>query len=196
MKTAFTSLTVILVILFSVPRAYAQKGGPTINPVGIGFRISPDGAGVTAKVFLGHHWALEGQVNGSEGSDNWPGDNTKDGPGWAIVGLAEYHLILPDPSWRIYFGPGMHFGKWDRYDHRLYENRPLPQGIWGIDGIFGLEYLFKSIPIGLSADIKPAMNYVHDAAFYPNNFFGVSARYYFGPKMVVVRETRREARYQ
>jgi hypothetical protein len=133
--------------------------------LGLGFRLSPDGGGLTAKFLPEKHIVLEAQLNASAGYYN--------GPGVAFVGLLEYNIFLPDPSWHLFVGPGMHFGGWDRW------NDGHAQGIFGLDGIFGIEYLFWSAPIGLSVDIKPAINLVRDYAFYPDNFFGLSGTYYF-----------------
>ncbi len=156
-----------------------------INPIAIGVRASPDGAGVTARFFFNTHLAIEAQLAGSEGVYHQPDDAAPYGPSWSATGLLEYNILFRDPSWRIYAGGGLHFGKWDRYDHTDNERAQLPQGIFGFDAVFGGEYIFKSFPIGLSADIKPAVNVSSEAAFFPNNMIGVSARYYFGRRVVV-----------
>ena len=46
--------------------------------------------------------------------------------------------------------------------------------------IGGIEYVFDYVPIGLSLDMKPAINISDGAGAFPNNTFGFSARYYFG----------------
>lgn len=166
---------------FLILCAFGTAKAQMVSPVGLGIRLNPDGAGFTGKFFLDRNWAIEGQLNASGG-----GYIANDGPSMTVVGLAEYHIILPDPSWRIFIGPGIHFGSWDRYNDGYYDGRRYNtdvQGIFGIDGILGVEYVFKSVPIGLSADFKPAVNFVSDAAFFPNNFFGVSGRYYLGGMM-------------
>ena len=175
MNTTKTLFAAILITLVSVLPSQAQMS----SPIGLGFRATPDGGGFTGKFFLDRYLAIEAQMNASGGGF---GDN--DGPSFTVVGIFEYNIILPDPSWRIFVGPGLHFGAWDRYnDGYRYNDSRGSQGIFGFDAIGGVEYRFRHIPIGLSADIKPAVNIVSDAAFFPNNSFGVSARYYLGHHM-------------
>lgn len=142
--------------------------------VALGLRATPDGGGFTGKFFLNKNSAIEAQVNAG-GIMGLPGES------FNMVGLYEYHFILPDPSWRIFFGGGLHAGVWDR--GRYYSDMrdrwvDGSQAIFGIDGIGGVEYVFKKIPLGLSADIKPAINFVSDVDFFPHNMFGASARFY------------------
>jgi len=172
-----------LVLFSATGNTWAQDAphsrGITVDePTAIGVRVSPDGAGLTVKFFLDPHFVLEGQINGSAGYNE-----TNDGPSFSIVGLAEYNIIFPNPSWRIFLGPGLHVGSWDRYDHHLNDMAEPTQGVFGVDGIVGIEYLFRSIPLGLSLDAKPAINLTVEQAYFPNNVFGFAARYYFGHKV-------------
>jgi hypothetical protein len=162
---------------------YHDAGGPA----GLGVRISPDGAGITAKFFIDPRIALDVQINGSEGIRNSTiksSDVKKEiagyGPGWAATGLLEYNFIFSNVSWRIYAGGGLHAGKWDRYNHRDNDLAAPVQGIFGVDGVLGAEYLFKRLPLGISAEVKPAWNFLEEAAFYPDNMIGASVRFYFG----------------
>lgn len=141
----------------------------------IGLRATPDGGGFTVKSFITHHLAFEGQLNAG-------GILALEGQSFNAVGLLEYHIILPDPSWRIFFGGGLHTGVWDRgYRYVNDENRYMDdkRGIFGIDAIGGVEYKFKRIPLGLSADIKPAVNFLAEPGFFDHNMFGFAARFYF-----------------
>lgn len=158
---------VILTLSLSVT-ANAQRGR-----TGLGLRLTPDGGGFTGKFFLDRNLALEGQLNAG-GVFGGEGESVN------AVGLLEYHIPLPDPSWRVFFGGGAHIGSWN-HDGRHREGRyddDNNEFIFGIDGIGGVEYLFKKVPIGLSADFKPAINLVSDVDFFPHNMFGVSARFY------------------
>ncbi len=174
MNAAKNLLAGILINLVAIIPSHAQMSGP----VGLGVRATPDGGGFTAKFALDRYMSIEAMVNGSGG-----GFRNDDGPSFTVVGLFEYNIILPDPSWRIFLGPGLHFGAWNRYYNTdRYDNR-VNQAIFGLDAIGGVEYIFKHIPLGLSADVKPAINLASDVAFFPNNGFGLSARYYIGHKM-------------
>lgn len=161
--------------------AFAQKGRP-VSPqgsalnsnVGLGLRLTPDGGGFTGKFFLNKYVAIEAQLNAG-GIFQFAGES------FNAVGLFEYHIVLPDPSWRIYFGGGLHAGVYDQgaYWHKgVYKDGGRP--LFGIDAIGGVEYAFKKIPLGLSADFKPAINFAPDVDFFPHNIVGVSARFYLG----------------
>ena len=132
-----------------------------------GFRATPDGFGATGKFFIDRNFAVEAQLNAG-------GIIGLDGESVTAVGLFEYHIPLPNPSWRIFFGGGLHFGSWTGRPY--HSNEP----IFGLDGIGGVEYVFSSIPLGLSGDFKPAINFVQEVEFFPHNIVGIAARYYFG----------------
>lgn len=170
MRIATTLTTVLIATLFAF-QASAQKGAGAI-----GLRATPDGGGFTAKYFVSQHVALEGQLNAG-------GILGLEGESFNAVGLIEAHIPLPNPQWRLVFGGGIHAGAWDRRvwyrasDSRYIYDRSEP--IFGFDGIGGVEYIFKNIPLGLSADIKPAINVASSVDFFPHNMFGFAARYYF-----------------
>jgi hypothetical protein len=156
----------MVVALFSI-NVHAQ--------VGVGLRATPDGGGFTIKPSLSKYVALEAQLNAG-------GVLAGYGRSFNAVLLAEFNIVMPDPSWRIFLGPGMHAGVWDRgwryvSSEGVYmdDNR----GIFGLDAIMGLEYKFKKIPLGLSADIKPAINFLPEPEFFEHNMFGLAARVYF-----------------
>jgi hypothetical protein len=165
MKRIFFALAGVVAGMVLSTNVQAQAGD-----FSVGLRMTPDGGGATVKYFLDHNLAIEGQLNAG-------GIVALEGTSITAVGLVEYHITLPDPSWRIFFGGGAHFGNWDRDDYRG------NQFIFGIDGIGGVEYNFKKIPLGLSADFKPAVNFVTDVEFFPHNILGASARFYIGQAM-------------
>ncbi len=144
---------------------------------GIGLRVSPDGAGVVGKHFLNNNLAFETQFNiGGLLSGN-------EGKSLSFVGLAVYHIPLPDPSWKVYFGGGGHVGSWDHARAVVDEGDGMSTGremILGIDGIGGVEYRLKTAPVSLSADFKPAINFLSEVDIFPHNLFGVSVKYYLG----------------
>lgn len=163
----FVATIASALLLLAPTSATAQK-----NDIGLGLRATPDGGGFTGKFFFSKNLALEAQLNAG-------GVLAFEGTSFNAVALLEYHIILPDPSWRIFFGGGLHAGVWD---HDAFYYAPYvsdrSEAIFGIDAIGGVEYVFKKIPLGLSADIKPAINFVEDARFFPHNMFGLSARFY------------------
>ncbi len=172
MKKVILTLAGIIALAFTHTDASAQNGS-----VALGLRATPDGGGFTAKFFTTPNWVIETQLNAGGLMGNGRGES------FNAVALLEYHIYMPDPSWQIFFGMGMHGGVWD-HNSRMYSggdyyytNRNT-EGIFGFDGIGGVAYKFKKIPLSLSADMKPAVNVVEDPRFFSHNMFGISARFH------------------
>ena len=62
--------------------------------------------------------------------------------------LAERHFGILGPSLNYYFGAGAHVGR-----HK--DDGPF----WGFDGIIGAEYKIAFIPLVISLDFKPTVEY-------------------------------------
>jgi hypothetical protein len=165
MKAHFFALLISIIVFLP---ALAQPGR-----TGIGLRGSIDGAGMTAKYFLDRGFAIEGQLNAG-------GLRAFDGQSLYTCVMMEYHLQLPFPAFRLYFGGGLHAGIWTNRKEQLYKD----EGIFGLDGVGGIEYMFSRVPIGLSGDLRPSINYVQEVEFLPHNIVGVSLRYYFGSNKI------------
>jgi len=121
--------------------------------------------GLTIKHFLGEKTAIEGIL-----SSRWKGFN--------ITGLYEIHKQAFDTerlNW--YYGVGGHVGFWNGNDVD-WVNDNDDYIVIGIDGILGLEYNFKEIPINLSIDWKPAMNIIGYSGFWGDGG-ALSIRYIF-----------------
>lgn len=155
-------------LLFATP-LIAQPGR-----TGIGTRASFDGGGVTVKYFLARNFALEGQLNAG-------GLKLLNGRSYYGVALIEYHLPLPVTFLRLFFGGGVHGGKWTGRDE---ENGRPNETMLGLSGTGGFEYMFQRFPAGISADIRVSINYLEEVEFLPHNAAGISLRYYFGSNKV------------
>ena len=80
--------------------------------------------------------------------------------------LAERHFGILGPSLNYYFGAGAHYGR-----HK--DNGEF----WGFDGLVGAEYKIAFIPVVLSIDFKPTIEYGSaDWNRFPTGF---SVRYIF-----------------
>jgi hypothetical protein len=173
MKKIILTLAGLIALTFSGLDASAQNNGS----VALGLRMTPDGGGFSAKFFTTPNWVIETQLNAG-------GVFGGDGESFNAVALVEYHIYMPDPSWSIFFGGGLHGGVWD-HDNRIYRtgdyysNSRNSEGIFGLDAIGGVAYKFKKIPLSLSADMKPAVNLVENAGFFGHNMFGLAARVHF-----------------
>ncbi|RYD55222.1 MAG: hypothetical protein EOP56_16885 [Sphingobacteriales bacterium] len=162
MKRLFV-LAIVFALHFCGNTAFAQG-----SRTGLGLRFSPGGVGFTGKFFTSNKSAFELQLNaGGIGG----------GESFTAVGLYEYHIPV-EGGWRAYLGVGAHLGVWEhnwKNDGRWkYGNEP----IFGVDGIVGIEYVFRKAPIGLSLDVKPAVNLISDVDYFPHNVVGLAVRFY------------------
>ncbi|MFM2000051.1 MAG: hypothetical protein RL204_1998 [Bacteroidota bacterium] len=95
---------------------------------------------------------------GSNNSLEFIGQFTRGGSNF--TGLYEIHSDIPDvDGLKFYYGGGAHLGFYQKDRHNLFGDRYNGNGaVMGIDGIIGIEYFFKPIPLQLSLDYKPALN--------------------------------------
>ena len=149
--------------MVAVSSGFAQPGR---NALGV--RMTTDGGGISWKYFVSRQYAFETQVN-------LGGIRYLDGRSITGTGLIEYHLPLPSPRFRVFFGGGLHFGRWTDRESPEYPD----EFILGLDGIGGFEYIFPKSAWVISGDLKPALNYIETVEFFPHGMFGVAARYYF-----------------
>lgn len=156
---------VLLSILACGGTAIAQPGR-----IGLGLRGSIDGGGISGKYFLDRGFALEGQLN-------FGGIRAFEGRSMYGCALIEYHLQLPFPAYRVFFGGGLHAGEWwDRPSETPYED----EFVAGLDGTSGIEYIFNKVPLSISGDVRISLNYLRQVEFMPHNLVGFSLRYYLG----------------
>lgn len=96
--------------------------------------------------------------------------------GVRVSGLYEFNFFtfdnIPELSWFV--GPGAHIGFWKSGFKDDY-NSDVDVGV---DGIIGLDYTFKDVPINVSLDWQPAVTLIGSAGFSPA-FGGLGIRYTF-----------------
>lgn len=133
---------------------------------GIGLRAGYP-AGFTLKHYFNRTASFEGLL-----STRWRG--------FEITGLYEINKPAFDidrMNW--YYGFGAHVGFWNgKYTYSYWGNYNDQYTIVGIDGILGLEYNFKEIPVNLSIDWKPQINVIGYSGFWFDGV-AVSLRYIF-----------------
>ncbi len=93
--------------------------------------------------------------------------------GARITGLYEIHNIIPNAGGlKWYYGPGAHIG--------LYNNKNGSGTALGIDGVLGLDYKIKAVPLNFSIDWQPLLEF---GSFKNNGFVGnlggIAIRYVF-----------------
>ena len=101
--------------------------------------------GLTIKHFVGQNEAIEGIF-----STRWRG--------FEITGLYEIqNPVFNAEGLDWYFGFGGHAGFWNG-DYAEWGTPGTMYTVFGIDGILGLEYSFRLIPVNIGLDWKPALN--------------------------------------
>ncbi|ASZ13946.1 hypothetical protein KTO58_04375 [Chitinophaga pendula] len=139
----------------------------------LGVRVNPYLIGFTIKHFLSGPHAIEGIVH----------TNLTNNKNVTFTGLYEYHWnAFGHPEWNLYAGGGVHIGVYDRFDYDRKRWDRKGNGTYatvGMDGIIGVEYTFKKIPLNLSADLKPFFHFSGETNFIGEEIGGISARYTF-----------------
>lgn len=151
-------LTLTLVIFMS-----AFASAQDYN-TGIGLRLGTS-QGVTVKHFFSQRSALEGLL-----ATRWSG--------FEITGLYEAHNQAFDVerlNW--YFGGGGHIGFWNG-NRTYWGERGVNYAVIGIDGILGIEYNFREVPINVSLDWNPMFNLTGYSGFWADGG-AISIRYVF-----------------
>ncbi|SFE88171.1 hypothetical protein SAMN05518672_111151 [Chitinophaga sp. CF118] len=157
-------------------QASAQKRGgdsPANYSTAIGVRVNPYLVGFTVKHFITGPHAIEGLVT----------SNVSRNRNATITGLYEYNWnVFGKSEFVMYAGGGAHVGFYDRYDYdydNYYRHGDGTYATAGLDGIFGLEYTFRKIPLVVSADLKPYFNFSGGTHHMGEEIGGISARYTF-----------------
>lgn len=155
MKKSFVLLSVLL-----STASFAQDAtGPQYQRA-VGVKFS-SGVAATYKQFVADTKAIEGQAMFFK-------------EGVRFVGLYEFHFYnipgVDGLSW--YAGPGAHVGVY-RPQYKTEHNTATDVGI---DGVIGLDYKIKSLPINLSVDWQPSYSLLGNAGLQPQ-FGGLAVRY-------------------
>lgn len=95
----------------------------------------------------------------------------------AIGALAEFHKPLAPAGLSYFYGAGGYIGFIKTFNTTTQKNSTDPN--FGAQGIIGLDYKFNNIPLNISLDWKPELNFVTDINFEPAAI-GFSARFVFG----------------
>ncbi|WP_298708847.1 hypothetical protein [Chitinophaga sp.] len=170
----------VLSLMMTTFQANAQRrssgggGNPADYNTALGVRLNPWLVGFTVKHFLKGPHAIEGIVSHYFNGNDEPTNVT-------FTGLYEYHWnVFGKSEWNMYAGGGAHLGLWRAYEWDNGRRRDrTTKAVAGLDGIFGVEYTFKNIPLNLSADLKPYVNFNGYNDFIGEQIGGVSARYTF-----------------
>jgi hypothetical protein len=109
---------------------------------GVGVRLGGDIGGASVKYKFNAVNALEGIF-----ATPWNG-------GFTLTALYERYIPVIDRGFHFYYGAGGHVGSYAR------------KFSIGVDGIVGLEYKLRYVPLAFSIDYKPNFNIVEKPRFY------------------------------
>jgi hypothetical protein len=149
------ALVIVLAIIAVQVNAQNKTANSLTYKTGIGLKLW-DGGGITLKTFIQDKKAVEiiGFFNGD---------------GARVTGLYELHGDLStEGNLKWYFGAGAHVG--------FYKINSKSKTIIGVDGVLGLDYKFKELPLNLSLDWQPSFEFESSYGF-TGAFFGLSVRY-------------------
>ena len=151
----------IFILLIALICVFGSKAQDYNTGIGLRGGLA---SGLTVKHFLGENSAVEGIFD-----SRWHGIS--------LTGLYEIHnQAFNTARLNWYYGAGGHIGFWDGKYNTSFNTGT--NTIIGIDGILGLEYNFREIPINLSVDWKPAFNLVGNTNFWGDGG-ALSIRYIF-----------------
>jgi hypothetical protein len=152
----------VLSVLFSLT-FFAMDASAAVYKGGLGLRLEGgrDGnSGVSYKQFVRQNMAFEGLFL----------SDFDDGFEISALGMTQNGFPGAPSELMWYGGGGAHIGFWG-------DRNPF---VAGIDGILGVEYAFRQIPLSLSLDWHPVFNLIskEDDRFFPMKF-GLTVRYIF-----------------
>lgn len=153
-------IATLLLICAKISIAQTTQSSTYNRAIGIKF---PGGFSVTYKKFVTQTNNLEAQVTA------W-------NKGFRMSGLYEFNFYsfntIDGLAW--FAGPGVHLGFWKEQYSKDYNSK----ADFGVDGIIGLDYKFKDIPVNVSLDWEPSVTLVGSAGFTPS-YGGFAVRYTF-----------------
>ena len=150
--------TCLILLVFVTTFSFAQTSYR--HALGLKF---PGGFSVTYKTFI-------------TGTRNIEAQATVWNEGYRVSGLYEFNFYtfnnVEGLAWFV--GPGVHLGFWKTAYQKTYNST----ADLGIDGIIGIDYKFKSVPINVSVDWQPSVTLIGNAGFTPA-YGGLAVRYTF-----------------
>lgn len=79
-----------------------------------------------------------------------------------VYALYERNMPVITTGFNFYYGGGVNLGGWEKHGDNKFTA--------GINGVIGLEYKIQSIPLALSIDYKPNVNFCGASGFHGADF--------------------------
>jgi hypothetical protein len=156
------NIALLLIFLFTTSVVKSQS-----YETAVGIRIGGLSDGITLKHFISHSSAVEGILS--------IGNRT-----FIVTGLYELHTAVDHSHlFFLYYGAGAHIGFFQDGGYYYYHNNLVytRESVFGIDGIIGLGYKFKTVPINVGMDFKPFIDFNNGSKMFFDG--GLSIRYTF-----------------
>ena len=151
MKRTIIALIVVLVTTVTVAKAQDYR-------FGVGVRLSTPSPtlnnSISGKYFITDRNAIEGLISF--------------GSRFGLGALIEIHRPFSTPGLSWFYGGGAYIG---------FEGEPN-QTFFGPTGIIGLDYKFNNVPLNLSLDWKPELDFIPAVNFVPDAI-ALSVRFTF-----------------
>lgn len=153
----------LFLLAIALPACVGAQRAAFPNAFGIRLGL---GSGVTYQRFITDRNALEVIAYQRMGGVN-------------LTILNETHQrLFRMPGLKWHYGYGAHVWLFNQYsilnENRLHQNAAA----FGVDGVVGMTYYFKSVPIQVSVDWKPGIN-IKGSHYIEWDAGGISARYRF-----------------
>lgn len=156
-------LFMLLLVMTTFFYANAQMNEGSSYKTALGVKVYP--GAISVKHFIKANTALEGL--GYISSD-----------GFRLTGLYELHNNLGNvEGLKWYIGGGGHLGIWSDTWKTNYPTREGGLAI-GVDGVIGLDYKIKDVPLNLSFDWQPSFNLI-GYNYFEGGWGGLGIRYTF-----------------
>lgn len=155
MKTIIT----VLILLFGSTAINAKNYNSALGVRGM------FDAGITYKHFLDNSKAMELILSGGK---EWVG----------LTGFYQWHQKTHSSQLEWYYGAGAHVVFIDNYKNTPWKRDTDTGLVLGVDGILGVEYAIREVPLVFSLDWNPTVNLIGDTGLWLTRG-SVSIRYYW-----------------
>lgn len=151
-------LILSLSLLFTAFSAFSQNNAYYNFAIGARAGSSKYTCGITAKTFLGERSAVEAIVAPYK-------------KGLSAAALYEYHVpLFGKKELQFYFGGGAHYTKNEEYQNWTTLRTGTISYVQvhrsaGFDAILGIEYKFLALPLAISMDLRPLVEFSKGSSY-------------------------------
>jgi hypothetical protein len=157
---------VFFALLFSAALGFASTASAQDYKTAVGVRLSNSNPVINNSIVLKHFLT---ETTAVEAMFSF-------GDPLALGALLEIHKPLGAEGIKWYYGGGAYLGFQKNFNETKQQNET--DVLFGAQGVLGLDYKFVNLPLNLSLDWKPELNFISDINFEPAAI-GFTARFTF-----------------